>query len=671
MNIYMLNCLYLQTVKYKLEVNIILEKIITYIFSFLWGICILFSLIGWGGMVNRIVLHTHRFDWGIRAALGIALSVFIGGFLNLTWLISSKLVIFYLGIGLSYCLYDLHKNKNIFFTSLSAHIKKLRNDSILIAGVALILFMVFLRYANSVSSYKFNWYDDWKTYINFPVKMLQTGSIGEDPFHTSRLMATLGGQAFLQTFVLSVLSERNLDIIDAGIGLIAVLGLLLGYLRKKKASEMKTVLILILFLSLSPPKVNIASLMTGVALFLGLFRILDCDELENNHFAFNALIIALFTSAICAMKSTFIPACASMFFLSYIFYICSLTEKRKAIYEFILAFILSFSFLMPWMISMYKSSGTLLYPIFGKGYLHKEIYQQIYLGAKDSLFSIQKMLNLLDILFSPVWTYMLYSLIIPFLLVSLTYVGSREWKLVARESSLSLMISSGIGTIIIAYFISHTALRFSFPIILTALFIIIIDNLNNNKIKNNLNFLSQNSKFITMIAIGMIIQGLHYSYSNKINYKDAGISKRLYITCIKNIVLGNIFKNFVSDEEREQYAKMQQSIPKGESLLAVRVFKPFLLNFNRNKIFLINQPGTSPPPGMPFYEGSQALADYLKSKSIRYIACSYAKKNYDFWSKPNVDLDNNLQELARTKKIYDDGTTFILDLSIDNKKLIS
>jgi hypothetical protein len=500
--------------------------------------------------------------------------------------------------------------------------------------------------------------------------MLQTGSIGDDPFHTSRLMTTLGGQAFLHTFVLSILSERNLNIIDAGLGLIAALGLLLGYLRKKNASEKKTVFILILFLFISPPKVNIASLMLGVALFLGLFRILDCDELKNNHFAFNAFIIALITSAICALKSTFIPACISMFFLSYLFYVFSLSEKRKAIYEFILTSILSFLLLLPWMISMYKSSGTLLYPIFGEGYIHKEIYQEVFLAAKERSFSIQTMLNVFYTLVSPVSTYMIYSLIIPFFLVSLAYMGSREWKLVARESSLSLMISSGIGTLIIAYLIPHTALRFSFPFILTALFIIIIDNLDNNKFKNNLKFLNQNSKFITMLAIGMIIQGIHYSYSNKINYKSSS-TKRLYITCLKNIAFGNILNSFVSDEERDQYAKMQQSIPEKEPLLAIRIFKPFLLNFSRNKIFLLNQPGTSPPPGMPYYKGSQSLADYLRSKSIRYIACSYAKKNYDYWIKPNIDLDNNLQELAQTKKIYDDGTTFILDLLHDNKKLNS
>jgi predicted fused transcriptional regulator/phosphomethylpyrimidine kinase len=84
---------------------------------------------------------------------------------------------------------------------------------------------------------------------------------------------------------------------------------------------------------------------------------------------------------------------------------------------------------------------------------------------------------------------------------------------------------------------------------------------------------------------------------------------------------------------------------------------------------------------MPLYKGSEPLADYLTSHSIKYVAYSYAKEaafSKSFLSS-DMETDNtwvrnqadnawdfqaNLKELGNTRKIiYDDGDIFILDLS--------
>jgi hypothetical protein len=68
-------------------------KIISYSFAFFWGILIVLSLIGWGGILNRILFPKQQIDWGQKATLGIAFTILVGGILNVTWSIS-KLVIF-------------------------------------------------------------------------------------------------------------------------------------------------------------------------------------------------------------------------------------------------------------------------------------------------------------------------------------------------------------------------------------------------------------------------------------------------------------------------------------------------------------------------------------------------------------------------------------------------
>src|SRR5262249_27314479 len=87
------------------------------------------------------------------------------------------------------------------------------------------------------------------------------------------------------------------------------------------------------------------------------------------------------------------------------------------------------------------------------------------------------------------------------------------------------------------------------------------------------------------------------------------------------------------------------------------------------------------PPGMPYFEGSEALAEYLTANSIRYVAYDYATEVGYTWrgfssrlKHPNVfprtisqltfDFQASLAQLGeRRKRIYDDGSTFVLDLS--------
>jgi hypothetical protein len=227
-------------------------------------------------------------------------------------------------------------------------------------------------------------------------------------------------------------------------------------------------------------------------------------------------------------------------------------------------------------------------------------------------------------------------------------------------------MGTAIAIVFIPFIAQYTFFRYSFTFTFGAIFILIIDVFCNKDFNAKFKLSNQGSKFIAMIAIGMIIQSIHYTYSNRVHYRSAS-TKRMYITCAKNLILGSVLKPFISDEEREQYKVMQQSIPKGKTLLAVHIYKPLFFDYRRNKIFLCHTGpfGTSLPPGMPYFKGSKQLADYLISQSIRYVAYTYAdeKRNYNYLLKSNVDLHNNIKEIALSKKIiYDDGSTFILDL---------
>lgn len=78
----------------------------SYLFAFFWGICILLSLIGWGGVVNRILFPKYRADWGQLAPWGVSFSIVFGGVLNVTWTINRTVILIYLGLGLIYWIFE-------------------------------------------------------------------------------------------------------------------------------------------------------------------------------------------------------------------------------------------------------------------------------------------------------------------------------------------------------------------------------------------------------------------------------------------------------------------------------------------------------------------------------------------------------------------------------------
>jgi len=463
-----------------------------------------------------------------------------------------------------------------------------------------------------------------------------------------------------------MLSVKNLNIIDPGLGIIIAIGLLLGYFKNKGTPKKAVVFILLFFLFTPVPKVNISALMIPLALFLSFFRTLDWEGLETSGFIVNAFIIALLAAAICSLKSDLIPACGILFILSYFFYIIKSKIKKRAVYEFFIATILVGMFMLPWMISMYQSSGTLLYPLLGKGY-HGSVYDggtflvrwaglTILGGIRISLY------------------YLGEPYVVSLVLLSVVSLISRPAKFVRRGASLSISISAILGTLIMLISTRVPSPRHYFAYLFSAIIILMMLALSNIKEKDNSKFKNYTTVFTAILVAGIII-GNNWSSLRWLSYPRFQTWQ-----CIRSIKAGMKNAPLISDEVVFRHTRMQQSIPQGETVLA-RLAYPFLLDFKRNRIFIANWPGgASLPPGMPSFKGAEALANYLISKSIRYVAYSYANEANFSWKlygkrinhgNPQIrttaqhafDFQDNLKQLGKTRKrIYDDGYIFVLDL---------
>jgi len=629
-----------------------------YFLSFAWGIFILISFIGWGGAINRILFPKHRVDWGQRAAWGMAWSMCFGGVLNLTWTISQTTVLIYLALGFIYWLIDFYKSRNLFINSLS-EIRLYRSQWLLILGIFALVLLNLWHYAGWVYSINFEFLgeDDNYAYFVYPQKMLQMGAFGLDPFSERRL-SSLGGQSFLHTFILSRLGNENLHIIDPGIAFVISVGLLLGYFKDKNVRTEAPVFLVFIFLCIHYPKLNTSSTLTGTAMFISLFRTLDWEEMKSSPWIPNACIVALVTAGVCSLKTTLIPACVILVIASYFFYILGAKDARRtAVSECLLAGILTLLLLLPWMIAMYQSSATLLYPLLGKGY-HASAY-----GSYT--YKNFTLLQALKVSIGSVINVYEFSLV----LLGFAILRWRNWTISGREAPLSFLISAlTIMPLIELSTGGSHSYRYGFPVISAAIIVLMAGAFDQTEVREKRKLSNTNYLLIVMVVAGIMIG------NNTTNTKNR------YSGFADNIKAGINGVSMISQQQIAQYIKMQESIPEGETLLT-RLKKPFLLNFKRNTIFIADLPGgASPPPGMPLFKGSEPLADYLTSQSLKYVASSYGTeagypkksflkpgKNTDYWVdnqvKNTLDFEASLKELGKTRKrVYDDGDIFILDL---------
>lgn len=622
---------------------------------------------GWGSVLNRLLFPGESVDWGQKASWGIALSILAGGILNVTALISRPVILTYIIAGIVWWISDLVKSKRLSRSNLRSSFSYLKRFHPLV--IILVFLLLLTLYGGWVTTKRFNAGDDLQGYFVFPQKMLQTGTMGDDPFSERRLITSLGGQSFLHTFVLCLLPEEHLNLIDPSIGLLIAAAILLGYLRKTNISNNTAAFVIIFFAAMPPPKVNITALVIVMPLFIAIYRLMIRQDREGPRFQPRAIMISLLAAAICCLKSSFIPTCAVFIGMYYLFSLvdCRSQKRKSLLFEFLVVVCLIFLFLAPWMISMHGSSGTFLYPIFGKGY-HGGSYDEFKSHWEMGLPGAMSVL-LKYIISIPYLLFLLLAAIYLLYPKTITGSGVKEYRVL-----LSLAVGSGLGALILVISIQGVD-RYSFPFMLVATVLLMVNILKQTKYREKKKGL--NLAVISFLLLGAVLLAGHHTFWSK-KWKN-----NFYPRLLENIRYAfseSSPGSRSSKKDVSRYINVQRSIPEGEVVLA-RVTRPSLLDFRRNKIFIMGSPGgSSLPPGMPFFKGSDAMVDYLLSKSLRYVAYSYGydkrrRKKYlqlrgssTSWIKTHSEhmlafYHHMLAISAKRKKLYDDGYTYVLDLN--------
>lgn len=215
---------------------------------------------------------------------------------------------------------------------------------------------------------------------------MQLGFIGYDPYNERRLSSAFGGNAFMAAMMLSGAKLQFLHALDLGIARLGIaLSLLVipfGFGRTGnfiKGILMVTVLILV------APAVNITPMFLPILLMLSLWLLMQWACSQGQALSDQMVPMALFVlvlSALCALKNSFIPY-GALLSLCYIYCVSQCNLRRLSVAATLGT--LFFITLSPWMIDLYRSSGTLLYPILGQG-LHASQYGD-FASPRQGLFT--------------------------------------------------------------------------------------------------------------------------------------------------------------------------------------------------------------------------------------------------------------------------------------------
>jgi len=638
----------------------------TYLLAALaWGLLLVLSFTGWGGAVAMLAGPKEKLDAGLRGALGLALTVAVGGLFNLLSWISRPAVLLWVAGGVVVFVVDLLGKR----TRLSGPAVAAPRRAGPLASAALVIVAVLsaVLYAGSVdgkiftgSEYRdFDPHDDEQSYFVFTRKMLELGGLGADPFDVRRLIV-LGGQSLLQAGVAVLFPPRTTHLLDAGAGLLLSLAVVWGAARKGGLSRAAASLPLLLVLLLPAPAArgNTTALFTGVALLAGAFRLVEEEPFAGAPRLRRAIPLGLVVAALVAVKTTFLPAV--VLFLAFDAFLAGAAGRDAArLKDAVAAGLLGMLFLLPWMVSVRLSSGTFLFPLLGRGFQGAIPWTRIPGIPREALGPVAGRAALLAkslLVFAPAAVLALLA-----------------WIIRRRTAPVALGLATLVLPAVLRFagdpYLDRSLWRYSFPAFAAALPLLLAACLPSpgETRRTPLRLAAAVALLVAVIVVA----------------RETPLTLGGYRQALRNVATAVSGRPLVDGELAARSGSLLADVPRGARVLT-RMPHPAYLDPAAHRLLLFPIPGfSSPPPGMPYFRGAEPVARYLLEQGVRYVAygdrgdgstlleLSDADVRYRYplsrsrWAllAYNRDFHRNALELSLTRRrLADRPDAFVLDL---------
>ncbi len=626
-----------------------------------WGMALLLSFVGWGAVVCRCATRGRMLSWAHRAVIGMSLLICLGGMLNYLAIISAPLLIGLVGAGVIACLWDAWLQRTAFRHATRRGAAVLASKPLIAALWVVVLGLAAVQYVGSAWSDDFNTVDDHHAYLVFPQRMLQTGSMEPAPFSERRIVSSLGGQSWLHAMVLAAGREENYYIIDPGLTVLMLIGLLASMVTRRGGPAALIACFALIALLLPAPQINTTAILGPIVMLLFLVDYLDAGRIDGMQRWGHLFVLCLVAAAAATLKSSLLPGLGLLMIISFAVHAWRSRDWWGTIRDVVLCAAIGLILILPWMLSLKQSAGTLLFPLLGRGY-HATAWGGVptpsSLGAERGVHIV-------------IMTLLSYAYVATAALVAITLAVSRHaWR--RRAAAPAMGMAALVGCLLLSWMVAGEGhYRYGYSIYIPAILTMLVVVLTPPQSAVHRG---------RRAAQGIIAGACVATFVIGSAWNDTVI---YYWDFLHNIKVAVQREQAFTDAQRATLRHAQDAVPEGEQLIA-RVARPFLLDFARNPIVVPDHPGqTSPPPGMPLYAGPEPLAAYLQAQNIRYVMYSYGNEagfSRRQWghlvapgntkilmgivAKPLFAFQNNLVELGKTRRrIHDDGHVFVIDLA--------
>jgi hypothetical protein len=632
-----------------------------------WGAVLLASMVGWGSLVERLASPQRVADIGLRLVWGMAGLIAAGGALCLVSLATRPVLCALVLGGSTLWIIDAFRRSRV-----DDAVPKRRwtgwPPGVIVALTAVMALAATYYFAGASGS-TLNINDDHAAYLVFPPKILATGTFLE-PFSLRRVTA-LGGHSFLQTLVFAgAASPLQVSMLDLGISLFAVIALILGAPdeRAPRATKMLWVLPVLVMVALPNLRANSASEVSGVAVFVGLYRTAAWRGFGLRPRA-RATVLGLLAAAACTLRqSYFVPA--AIFMIAYYLPvgIAGLRtfgpERRQKLAAVGIAAAAMILFLVPWAVLSYRSHRTFLFPLMTGNY-HPEY------GGLTTASNLEDRLKFfwLNICYcSPIRS-------IPFFLFAGALIPSRK----TGRALPALLIATVVGFIAVVYSLplsdEKNIARYYFGFTVAAVVAVILASIAALPRRRDLPLRAHHLIPLVFAAAAIVA---HVQEMRDLLYKDY-----LHLEAVISNARAKPSSLLPKDES---YRALQNNVPQGARML-VMVDEPLWFDFHRNPIDIVDLPGAvSPAPGMPL-DDNEKLATYLHNRGYRYVAfvrpaaskSLYRRTHWtkmltaseEIWRKSApfyLNMFDRWDGLASSRAhLFDNGQLVALDLDVPQK----
>ena len=629
------------------------------------------SLYGYGAIIVRYIFPQWSSYLGLIMLFGLLLFLAVSGYIELFHLGASQAFHWMIALGICLALIAVFLNhiqssKNRLFLS-----KTVSPDYKKIMAIIFATFFV-IAYCINMLFHDFNRGDDYSSYLIFPIRILAEGFSGGDAFNLRGIEHGLGGGDYINALILSISNLASLHLAEAGLGLI-LLGLLC--IDQVKITTHRfwpsyCALIVACIGAIFAQYTNVTPILSGCAIGFGMLMI---GQRMPQYFSPKmAMLLGALCGALIALKGNLLAP--ALMILGVIFLVRMSEERRTwTLAEIVIALLSCCVFLLPWMLASKDNHGTLFYPLLGRGFTYSGgfglVPQELFWGAVRE--------------FIP-----LYSL--TFVSVLVFWIRSHDQHVI--RFSFILLMAMVISTLVIAL-TPAGMYRYCYVILATPCIYFLINNLSilSSPISKRLLGLNiKNTRYLIYLIIFVSsILMLHQTkrVGNHL-FHDAFYTRYIKFNPDKLPDTDMLSPKLKSNAKR--YFTFQELIPAGERLVA-QVELPFLFDYRRNTIWVMDYPGSAGPEPLPHQGSPEDLALYLRKYKIRYIAHSYQawltrieseyfikhelNPSYE-WNKGMVQRelrinDQILNLSQRYQIIYDDDRDRVIDLCMPKSQATS